>query len=740
MPLTLAKAPNNLPKHAQEIYIAAFNAAFENCEGDEAECDEKAARIAWGAVKSKYIKRGDSWIMKKSDLRDAYNEIELHITKASVQPDGRARWQVVASDTGLDRVDERTSTTLFRDWIERIEKGLVTPFLPSPTMPFLGVSHYPALDGEGEAGITERMFIDGDRFKADGSFLTDPQHSVGTALFEAIRTERALIKKGEPIETPIRISAGWWDLQHQHGEFVFTRRSLADRCPMCDQGVKDKFYSKGQLDHFAATRVPMNPRTSIDIEEKSMNKKTRKEDAESIIGGDLAARLDEKVRLVGKSESTDTWVASADEFPEAMVIRASKIGDFIKRKREEMEMSISELADKTPVTESTISSIEQGEIETPSIPVLNAIAKALKVSATSLRGMLPAGAMPADEVGTTKAMMKTIEGEEYPASDFLVVEDPESPSTWHLQIKRNGEVDHRLMGAAWAALHGGYRGNKYEGPEKGKAIDKLKKIYEAEEMPTPTTKMMDHDDMGQPPMRPFGGATSIEDAEGYLESHEKMRKLYSNWDILNQVAGNILADEEMAAGDKVEALSAAIGGFSSRIDTLKSSLADAFMLVQSDTGAEQEPDLEETEVEGSNPMGLEETVTAVMADGKLNKTQKANAIQEAFESYAQTVRAQLDGEPTPMPDPAQAIKGAVAEALAPFTEQLGLLVARLGQPAVQQVQPPLTIYHLPQQKSLAGGYQPQPVQAAQPDLPISPITGKPSALTAALRRSTGIVE
>ena len=44
------------------------------------------------------------------------------------------------------------------------------------------------------------------------------------------------------------------------------------------------------------------------------------------------------------------------------------------------------------------------------------------------------------------------------------------------------------MGAAWAALHGGYRGNKYEGPNKGEAISKLRKLYEREGMPIPAEK------------------------------------------------------------------------------------------------------------------------------------------------------------------------------------------------------------------------------------------------------------
>lgn len=72
--------------------------------------------------------------------------------------------------------------------------------------------------------------------------------------------------------------------------------------------------------------------------------------------------------------------------------------------------------------------------------------------------------------------------------DYLVVEDPQKSSTWHLQVKRGGTPDHRLMGAAWAALHGGYRGNRYEGPNKGAAIDKLKALYRAEKMEPPAEK------------------------------------------------------------------------------------------------------------------------------------------------------------------------------------------------------------------------------------------------------------
>jgi hypothetical protein len=76
---------------------------------------------------------------------------------------------------------------------------------------------------------------------------------------------------------------------------------------------------------------------------------------------------------------------------------------------------------------------------------------------------------------------------DHPASHYLVVEDPEKPTTWRLRVRgTDGELDHGLMGGAWAALHGGYRGNKYEGPNKEMALAKLKRFYKQEGMDTPS--------------------------------------------------------------------------------------------------------------------------------------------------------------------------------------------------------------------------------------------------------------
>ncbi len=43
---------DNLPKHAQEIYQAAYNSAWDEYNHDE----ERAHRVAWAAVKRDYEK------------------------------------------------------------------------------------------------------------------------------------------------------------------------------------------------------------------------------------------------------------------------------------------------------------------------------------------------------------------------------------------------------------------------------------------------------------------------------------------------------------------------------------------------------------------------------------------------------------------------------------------------------------------------------------------------------------
>ena len=52
---------NSLPEHAQEIYRAAFNNAWEEYGQDE----ERAHRVAWSAVKETYEKDEESGQWKR---------------------------------------------------------------------------------------------------------------------------------------------------------------------------------------------------------------------------------------------------------------------------------------------------------------------------------------------------------------------------------------------------------------------------------------------------------------------------------------------------------------------------------------------------------------------------------------------------------------------------------------------------------------------------------------------------
>lgn len=63
---------DNLPKHAQEIYQAAFNSAWEQYDspeerrGDDSR-EETSHKVAWSAVKETYKKDEESgeWVRKR---------------------------------------------------------------------------------------------------------------------------------------------------------------------------------------------------------------------------------------------------------------------------------------------------------------------------------------------------------------------------------------------------------------------------------------------------------------------------------------------------------------------------------------------------------------------------------------------------------------------------------------------------------------------------------------------------
>lgn len=62
----LPPAIQRLPLHAQEIFRAAFNAAWRSYAARGADAREEIAhRVAWAAVKKRYRKTGDVWVPRQ---------------------------------------------------------------------------------------------------------------------------------------------------------------------------------------------------------------------------------------------------------------------------------------------------------------------------------------------------------------------------------------------------------------------------------------------------------------------------------------------------------------------------------------------------------------------------------------------------------------------------------------------------------------------------------------------------
>ncbi|MCI0423901.1 MAG: hypothetical protein L0312_32605, partial [Acidobacteria bacterium] len=139
---------------------------------------------------------------------------------------------------------------------------------------------------------------------------------------------------------------------------------------------------------------------------------------------------------------------------------------------------------------------------------------------------------------------------EVKASDYLVVEDLDKSSSWHLPVRKNGKPNHRLMGAAWAALHGGYRGNKYEGPDKAAALKKLKALYKSEKLDLPSESAeppdsnlseMYGDAMDDMPYVPWG-ARSFQDLQAAEEAQESSLQIRRLAHQFKGLVDNVISD------------------------------------------------------------------------------------------------------------------------------------------------------------------------------------------------------
>lgn len=178
----------------------------------------------------------------------------------------------------------------------------------------------------------------------------------------------------------------------------------------------------------------------------------------------------------------------------------------------------------------------------------------------------------------TEANSKTIDGTRYQRSDFLVVEDPEKPSTWHLPVKKDGKPDRRLAGAAWAALYSekGFRGNRYEGPKAGSAKRALRALYKAQEWPIPTSEddgdMSESYDVDGEWVYTYG-AVSFSDLEMVRSVQEMRSSLFERTAEFTDMLSNILYSAQI--GDKLGAMRALFAEYTEIVGELLTSPPDA---------------------------------------------------------------------------------------------------------------------------------------------------------------------
>lgn len=193
-------------------------------------------------------------------------------------------------------------------------------------------------------------------------------------------------------------------------------------------------------------------------------------------------------------------------------------------------------------------------------------------------------------------------------------------------------------------------------------------------------------------------------------------KSYSRLELVGMVKRNI---GELPEGEQLSAMSALLDEMHDEVTQIKEAVEDVWLL---------QPIQEQEEVNEMNFLQTftEQVTQALDAEG--TKEQKAAVIQEALNGVAVALKAELEG-PVPSGDMVAAFKAA----LSPLTDQIAQLNARLG---VTQA----PIYQAPIQRSVTNPQINTQQQQPANTLPISPITGQPSTITAMTRRSVGIVD
>lgn len=525
MPYTESDYPaqiKKLPKHGRKIWIGAYNSAFEGYDPkkdkqydkDKSKAANKkayCARIAWGAVKKKYKKNAKGkWVAKALSFF-------MTITKTVIK-DGLRRFFATASTDRIDLIEERLDPSIFDDFVHNFERRSSPIYVD-----ICHLSHYfPELKSLVYVGELDLLYRDGKNLKAAG-FLYD-DNKIGDAAWGQM--ERAA--EGE-LDFEIRCSPGFFPDFGNVGyeNDVFTYR-----------GGRDKAY----MEHLAITAFPANLDADIAPEEAAMALRsegvpTLAEDALRVLGDpDLVEEL-EAARERGGERKTMT----AEE--KALVLKDEKQVPATGEETppgEEVTPEVKAQPEEDPVATPKEGKAQQARAKKYGIPVLDG----KLTNVTIPKALADIGAKVGDFADRVNL--------KYPV--WL---------TKSLKSLTDDQLEQvRSSLASWGQEKGNYED---AGAEKVEArIVKALKKFKIE---APAEKASYYSDLVS---LPYGGATSIEEAENYIEAAKDEAKVWDDWYMFQSVAENILRDDEIA--DKRKAMSDAITDFREKLATKSQAL------------------------------------------------------------------------------------------------------------------------------------------------------------------------
>jgi len=513
MPYTESDYPaqiKDLPDHGRKIWVAAFNSAYKNYDPEK---DQQ-----YDSEKSK-VKNRDAYAAR----------VAWGVVKRKYKKDADGKWiakalsfNVAIIRTAIKNGQRRYFFTGSSDRIdlleERLDPSIFDDFVYNFERRYPGPIHvdiahfsyyYPELKSLVYTGEVDQLYRD-DRYIKGWAFDYE-DNPFAEASWEQIR--RAA--KGE-LDYEISCSLGFMpdygNVGYENGIFTY-------------RGGRRKAY----IDHLAKTAFPANPDAEIIPEEVAMATKSEKgptlaEDALKVLGDpELVEELEEARKTVQKTVADEGIVLKAEE--------------------EEPEEE----------------GVEEEEVEeAPEAMVETKAATDAEVAAQKKRAKASGIAVKEDGNVT---MPKKWRDENV----------PDSNSSWGdwTNYRYPLHKEENVRNASSRIAQDKNR-KDYSAAELSKIegrIDKAKKKFKIAEYKEKTVTKADMQ------YQPYGGATSINEAQEYLEAALDRAKVWDHWYLFQSVAENILIDEQIE--DKRAAMVEAISDFKGLIET-KSSLGIPF--------------------------------------------------------------------------------------------------------------------------------------------------------------------